>query len=311
MPARWIVGCTLAGLWAVAVPLRAETPSPAAVLMHCAARKPPVRGWKALRATCPGAEAALASAHLRSLLPPHWRKRLDSRGLAGLATLARRYGGAPPSARPDATALRNAARRLAPPAPAPSLWDRVRAWVRQWTDPLVKLLQHWLGALAHGSRRARVLRTMLWILGTLLSAIVLLAIYLGMRIGVFRRGSSRASQPRRRGESHGPAAPPHVVPDWVALGDQPSRLLQLLVDALLGARRLDRDRSLTCGELSARARFDTAAQREEFTDIARLAERERFGPPGVIRVPDALLRGARTLHSLCTASPDRDDQGAR
>lgn len=305
------MGLALAALGVLAPPSHAAPRPSRSVLAQCATHRPALQGWKALRAGCPGIDSALTRLHLRALLPPHWRQSLSSRALAGLAALTHRYAATPRSAFPDPAALRKAARALAPPAPAPSLWARLRAWFHRWTAPLVAQLRHWLRSLAHGHRRSRVLRAMLWILGSLLSVIVLLAIYLGLRAGAFRRHSRRISHPGQHHDAHGPPAAQGSEPDWSALAEQPSRLLQLLIEVLVGARRLEGDRPLTCRELTARARFDTSAQREEFRRIALLAERQRYGPPGAIRIPDSVLRNAKALHAQCLAPPQDVAQEAR
>ncbi len=305
MPARWIMGLALASLVAAAPPPGAATIAPRSALAQCAAHRPALRGWTAMRAHCPGIEAAFARLHLRGLLPAHWRKSVSSASLPGLAELAHRYSAAPRSALPDAAALRDAARTLAPPAPAPTLWERLRAWVHKWDARLMRQLVHWLGSFGHGRKRARVLRVMLAILAALLTAIVAVAYYLARRAGLFARRPARDARSRGHLPARAPHAPPEAEPDWTALVDQPSRVLQLLIEALVGCRRLDGERHLTCRELAARARLDTPAQRDDFAHIALLAERERYGPPVAVHVPEPLLRSARALHSQCSAPPER------
>ena len=305
MPARWIMGLALAGLVAAAPPPGAATLAPPSALAQCAAHRPALHGWKALRAHCPGINATFARLHLRGLLPPHWRNSVSSASLPGLAELAHRYSAAPRSALPDAAALRAAARSLAPPAPAPTLWERLRTWLHKWDARLMRQLAHWLGSLAHGRKRARVVQVMLGILAALLTAIVAVAYYLARRAGLFARRPARDARSRARLSARVPDASLEAEPDWTALLDQPSRVLQLLIAALLGCGRLEEERHLTCRELLARARFDTPAQRDDFAHIALLAERARYGPPIAVQVPEPLLRSARALHSQCRALPQR------
>ena len=82
-----------------------------------------------------------------------------------------------------------------------------------------------------------------------------------------------------------------------------SMLLRMLVTTLVRSGRLRLERSLTHRELSARARFDDASQREAFQRVAALAERTVYGSHDVpaeevepivaaARELDAKLRGA-------------------
>jgi hypothetical protein len=79
--------------------------------------------------------------------------------------------------------------------------------------------------------------------------------------------------------------------------------LRMLVTTLVQSGRLRAERSLTHRELSARARFDDAQQRESFQRVAALAERTVYGSVAVpaeeiepivaaARELDAQLRGA-------------------
>ena len=315
MPVRWITGIALAALAATA-PLRAESLAARTVIARCAAHKPAIHGLTALRAACPGVERALARLHVRALLPHHWRRTLTSTGLGELSTLARRYRGRPRSALPDPATLRSTALGLAPrrpPAPPPSLWDRLFNWVHGWIAPLATLLERWLRSLARGPRDRQLLVEAIWFAGAALIATAVLAIILQLRAAgllgsKYVRGARR---PRRASPAPTPAAPPPGTPDWAALRDQPSGLLCLLIDALLGTHRLDRARDLTCRELIARARFDSEAQRRGFAQIALLAERERFGPDTALTVPESMLLDARTLHAQLGTPPGDAGEEAR
>ena len=135
---------------------------------------------------------------------------------------------------------------------------------------------------------------------------------LAAQCGPIRRvGRCRGGRARRAGPPRPPTAAPPDAPDWAALRRQPSGLLRLLIDALMGARRLDRERDLTCRELIARARFDNDAQRRGFAQIALLAERERFGPCAAPTVPESMLLDARTLHAQLGKPPEHAGEDAR
>lgn len=314
MPTRWFTGLALAAL-AAAAPLRAAPPA-GAVIARCAAHKPAIHGLTALRAACPGIERALAELRLQALLPPQWRQTLTSAGLGELSTLARRYRGRPRSALPDPAALRRAAVALAPPRPParpPSLWARLLDWVRGWIAPIATRLEHWLQSLARGPRDRQLLVQAVWVVGAALIATAVLAIVLQLRAaGLLGSRSARGTRRPRRTAPLPPAtAASASAPDWGALGRQPSGLLRLLIDALMEAHRLDRARALTCRELIARARFDSAAQRRDFAQIALLAERERFGPAAALTVPESMLRDARNLHAQLGKPPAAAGEDAR
>ena len=314
MPARWITGIALAAL--AAATLRAESLAARTVIARCAAHKPAIHGLTALRAACPGVERALAQLKLRELLPHQWRRTLTSAGLGELSTLAHRYRAGPRSALPDPAALRRAALGLAPrrpPARPPSLWARLFGWVHGWIAPIATLLERWLRSLARGAGDRRLLVQAVWLVGAALIATAMLVIVLQLRAaGLLGSKSARgARRPRRADPRRAPTAPPPGAPDWAALRRQPSGLLRLLIDALMGARRLDRERDLTCRELIARARFDNDAQRRGFAQIALLAERERFGPCAAPTVPESMLLDARTLHAQLGKPPEHAGEDAR
>ncbi len=307
MSARWITGITLAAL-AAAAPLRAESLAARTAIARCAAHKPAIHGWTALRAACPGIERALARLPVRALLPHHWRRTLTSTGLGELSTLAPRLRGSPRSALLDAATLRSIALGLAPrrpPAPPPSLWARLFNWVYGLITPIATLFERWLRSLARGPRDRQLLIEAIWFVGAALIATAVLAIILQLRAAgllgsKYARGARR---PRRASPAHTSAAAPPATPDWAALRARPSALLCVLIDALLGAHRLDRARDLTCRELITLARFDSEAQRRGFAQIALLAERERFGPDAALTVPESMLLEARTLHAQLGSPP--------
>jgi uncharacterized protein DUF4129 len=91
--------------------------------------------------------------------------------------------------------------------------------------------------------------------------------------------------------------------DALAAERKASMLLRMLVATLVRSGRLRTERGLTYRELSARATFDDAQQRESFRRVASLAERTVYGGReitaeevepvvAVARALDAQLRGA-------------------
>ncbi|MGC8519517.1 MAG: hypothetical protein ACP5P4_13510 [Steroidobacteraceae bacterium] len=298
MPARQPFALALAALWSVSTPLHAAVPPPQAVLEHCAAHTPVLKGWPALHAQCPGLGHALKQLGLQQLMPPEWRTTLQSASLDELAALAHHYAGAPRSPQPNPAVLQDTALALAAPTPPPSEWDRVRAWLSHWSAPLTTFLRQHLGALLHGRNRVQLLHTLLWCLVALLLALALLGVYIGLRTGMLKRRTHRREH-SPRAQVRKTTATPSSSPDWGTLGTQPSRILRVLIEALVEAGRLEREQHLTCRELAEQARFDTGAQREEFAQVALLAERERFGPPAVARVPETVLQGIPALYAQC------------
>lgn len=99
-----------------------------------------------------------------------------------------------------------------------------------------------------------------------------------------------------------PVDPDSGEPDWALLREQPARVLRLLVDTLARAHRLEHDRHLTCRELETQARFDTESERGGFVRVARLAERQIYGPPGTAVLSEESLRDARLLHARLSAA---------
>jgi hypothetical protein len=91
--------------------------------------------------------------------------------------------------------------------------------------------------------------------------------------------------------------------DALSADRKASMLLRMLVATLVRSGRLRTERGLTYRELSARANFDDAQQREAFRRVATLAERTVYGGReitaeevepvvAVARALDTQLRGA-------------------
>ena len=296
------LGLALAALWSVATPLCAAVLPAAAptVLEQCAAHRPALKGWPALHAQCPGLGRALQQLGLTGLLPPNWRATLQSDGLGELAALAHHYAGSPRSLTPNPTVLQDTAHALATPTAAPSEWDRIRAWLSHWSAPLTAFVRRHLRALLRGRGRVQLLHTMLWCLLALLFGLASIGVYFALRTGLFKRRVRAARPPRS--ELAPPTPDPAPLLNWSDLGTQPSRILRVLVEALVEAGRLERERHLTCRELAAQASFDTEVQREAFAQVALLAERERYGPPAVARVPDTVLQRIPELYAQCRSA---------
>ncbi|MHB8813776.1 MAG: hypothetical protein ACYDAE_10965 [Steroidobacteraceae bacterium] len=306
MPARWNTGLALLAL-SIAGPLGAEPLAPQAVIARCASQTDAkITGLAALSRPCPGVGDALDQLRLTARLPLDWQKTLTAGGLADVEGLVRRYAGSPASEPPPAAGLRSIAAGLVPRQPPPSWSDRIKAWIRQWTDSLLHRTGQWLRSLGPALRHARHPLAIFLGLTALLLATVVVLLAFELRGTGLRRPLRRAARlPRRQrvaAASEGTFESPSREPDWARLRERPSRILQLLVDTLTRAHRLARDRHLTCRELETAARFEPEFERAGFARVARLAERELYGPPGVTLLSEEALRDAQMLHARLLAA---------
>lgn len=289
-------------------PILAGPSAARAVIERCAREADAsLRGIDALNRNCPQIEAAVHELGLDPLLPADWQTRTSARALVDLAALADRYAAPSPALRLDGARLKIIARSLEPPpAPAP-LWSRIEAWLRNWLTPKDESTSSWLRFLSRWHLSPQLARV---ILGALAALIVI-----GVAALIVRelKASGLIGSSRRRRSPRGAALgsrPSGVTPlDFRALDSAPPRerpalLLRLLVRALTRSHRLRNDRNLTCRELIAKTRFDNPLQREQFEQVALLAERSLYGGPALSApgIPDEMLRKARVLHAELLAS---------
>ncbi len=255
--------------------LRAGPLAPQAVIAGCVSRAGALAaGISALNKACPGVEDALARLKLTASMPSGWRKTLTAHGLADVNALQQRYSESRPSEPPRAASLRSIAAGLAPRQAPLTWWGRVKAWIRR---SLPQPLQRWLRSLGPQLRSTRHPQAIFLGLFVLVLTAVAAVLTFELRGTGFNRLRSGAAPPPR----HKPASADFsdsmgagpLEQDWTRLRAQPARLLRLLVETLTRARRLERDRSLTCRELETRARFETEAARAGFAQVALLAER--------------------------------------
>jgi hypothetical protein len=256
-----------------------------------------------VQAAPPDPQAAIAQRQLTAFMPPGWKKTVTARGVADVDILLHRYSGSQPSEPPKAAALRDIATALAP-RPARLTWSgRIWAWIRR---SLLRPVERWLRPLGPELRSMRHPQAIFFAVIALLMATVVAVLYFELRGSGLRRFIGRAtSQPRRRrgaAVSTESARADSRDPDWTLLRGHPVQVLRLLVTTLTRARRLEHDRHLTCRELETQARFETEVERAGFGQIARLAERELYGPPGITPLPDEILRDAQTLHARLSAA---------
>ena len=300
MPARWKVGLALLVL-SLAGPLGAEQPTARNVIGQCASQgNITPTGISDLDTACLGVGKALDQLGLTTLLPSGAPKALTAGELADLDALIRRYFGSPPAAPPQSATLRFLAARLAPPAPPPTWSDRIKAWIRQWTAPL----RQWLRSAHPEAAHSRAARAAFYALIALLFAAIAAALALELRGGGLSRPLRRSARPHRLRvgpSSQEPVGSMTDEPDWARLRAQPARVLRLLIEALTRSHRLGRERHLTCRELEVQANLDTDIERAGFVTIARLAEREVYGPPARTTVPEEILMSMRALRARLLA----------
>lgn len=305
MPARWKFGLALFGLILAgrlaAAPLGAQ-----ALIARCAFKADAqLKGISALDQACPGLRAALDQSGLTALLPSGWPESLTAPDLADLAALSRRYAGATPSAAPPTAALLSIATALIPPAP-PSTWSgRILSLIQHWTGPMLREAGHWLRSIGPAIGHSRHPQAVFYGLTALLLIAVAVVLAFELRgTGILRLRRLRARLPRGRiaPKPAEASAAQSGEPDWMSLREQPAGLLRLLIDALTRARRLERDRHLTCRELEREARFDSESERAGFARVTRLAERALYGPPGTAVLSEDVLRDAQQLHARLLAA---------
>jgi hypothetical protein len=179
----------------------------------------------------------------------------------------------------NAARLKAIAAALQPPAEPLSWGRRFNAWIAQWFEAN-RTWPSWLRPRwAPGDHLWSVL------MYTLAGAVVLGAVAV-VAIEVRAAGVLGRRDGRRRRNPVAGSVPvsTHQWPELTdieaaPLAERPVLVLRLLVAALARSHRLERDRSLTCRELITAARFDSAAQREQFMGFALLAERALYEAP--------------------------------
>lgn len=291
-------------------PVPARMPAAHTLIARCAQRAgTTLRGLDALRSACPGIEQAVHDLGLDALLPADWSRQASAVALADLADLADRYTGPAPALRLSAARLRAVALRLKPPPSPPSLWERFEAWIRARLGSASAGSTGWLRFLPHVSVGPRLRRLLFELLAGLVviaaGALVVVELRASGLVGAGRR--PRPTE-RRSSAGNGPTeerAADLADLDHAAPRERPVMLLRWLVQALARSHRLERDRDLTCRELIAHARFDTARQREDFGRVALLAESALYGGPqaAAAAIPEEVLSGARALHAQLLAAP--------
>jgi hypothetical protein len=266
--------------------------------------KEDVVGLKDLESACPGLMQALQEAGYLPLLSTAERDAMDVYGLSDLLTVDdwyREREGREVDASTLAPILESL--RAQEPERAPSLLERLQRWLRslferQQQGDKDNWLSRWFDELDVSEKIVRSI---------LLGAIALLLI---MVIGVIYNELRAAGLLRQRPvvqddavKAASSASGDAADLDALSADRKASMLLRMLVATLVRSGRLRTERGLTYRELSARATFDDAQQRESFKRVASLAERTVYGGReltadevepvvAIARALDAQLRGA-------------------
>ena len=265
-------------------------------------------GLTALEAQCPGLTSALEQSGYLPLLSTSLRDELDVYDLGDLLVVDDWYAKQDPAGRaPDVGTLGPILDALNAQKPEPPLtwFERFKRWLRtfaerQQQDDSESWFTRWLDS---AQLSEKVATTILFIALAVILALTILVIVNELRAaGVLRKrladetGSTASS-------SAAPEEDEALDLDSLPADRKASMLLRMLVTTLVESGRLRTERSLTHRELSARATFDDAAQRESFQRVAAFAERTVYGSREVpaaevepivaaARTLDAQLRGA-------------------
>ncbi len=265
-------------------------------------------GLTALEEECPGLTAALERTGYLALLSTAAQDELDAYDLSDVSFVDAWY---------DEEAVRDvdvgtlgpildSLRAQEPERPLTWL-ERFKRWLRSLVERQQNNPDNWLSRwLDDVDVPDAVARGILLVCLGLIIVLTILVVVAELRAaGIFRK---------RHGEQDAAMV---AVGAGGAQGDEPGdvdalpadrkapMLLRMLVRTLVQSGRLRTERSLTHRELSARATFDDAQQRESFRRVAALAERTVYGVGEVsdaevepivaaARTLDAQLRGAAT-----------------
>jgi hypothetical protein len=268
-------------------------------------------GLTALEEECPGPTRALEQSGYLPLLATSMRDQLDVYDLADVRAVDDWYAQEDSQQGSAARELDvgtlgpilDSLRTQTPQRPL-SWFERFKRWLRSMADRQQGESDNWLSRwLENAAVTEKVAIAILYIALALILGLTILVIVNELRAaGVFRQ---------RRADAADNIAPGKAAPDEDAAVDldslpvdrKASMLLRMLVTTLVQSGRLRTERSLTHRELSARAAFDDARQRESFQRVAALAERTVYGSHEVSAAEvepivaaalslDAQLRGA-------------------
>jgi hypothetical protein len=278
-----------------------------AELEACAARLDPELdvGFGRIAARCPRLATELEESPWLPWLPESWRdpgNDLSAGGLAELRELIERER--------ERALLRDTPQpaALAPVladlgrdgSERPSLWKRVRDWLRsilepQRAAPRESWLERWLLRLDPSEAFLRAIGYLAIVAVIALAIVILINELRATGLLRARRSAAAARRVARASE--------RSLPTWsdveaAPLAERPGLVLRILLDLLTRARRLPPADRLTARELGALAELPGAQDRERFRELALVAERARYAgaaPPA--SAIEAVVTYARELAS--------------
>ncbi|HTP40693.1 MAG TPA: DUF4129 domain-containing protein [Steroidobacteraceae bacterium] len=256
-----------------------------------------VHGLAALEARCPGLTQSLSALGWPGQLPESWQSTVNGDALLDLGELGLRYQVAAPRSTLQTVALDRILKAMAleKPRTGHSWWQRFKDWLGSWLtardSDQDSWLARWLDAHSLSESALRILVYLL--LGAVVSAALLVVANELRAAGLLAPRAPGATPGQAPPDQPANATPAPTLRDLErsALDAQPALLLRLLVARLRALDLLPADRNLTHRELVARAGLTAPRQREQFADVARLAERVVYGGEGVRTGADETVLG--------------------
>jgi hypothetical protein len=290
-------------LWLLAAPavFAQEDRSARQVLDECIeATAPDVIGLSALEEKCPGLEQALTDLGLAAFIADWQRDSIGVYGLMSLRSVADRYSEPPAAREVQVESLQPILDQLKEPVQAeqaPTWLERFRRWLRNLMGKKDADTDSWLSRWLDGYTLSETAQKIL-VYGSLILVVLLAVAVIVNEVRVARKHRRKKDRMEASGVAGVTALAARSLDlDAAARSERPSILLQMLVATLVKSGRLQAERSLTHRELTVRARFDDASQRESFRRVAQLAERIVYGGDEAPAELDDVVQAGRALHS--------------
>lgn len=264
-------------------------------------------GLTALEEECPGVTGALEQSGYLSLLSTAERDQLDGYDLSDLIFVDYWYDdAAPPERAVDVATLTPILDSLrAQTEERPLTWfERFKRWLRAILERPESSQDNWFTRWLDNAKISDfVASVILYVALALILGLTIFVIVNELRAAGVFSGRRKSEHDSIAGGAAATAEDAAAEFDSLSAQRKASMLLRMLVATLIQSGRLRTERSLTHRELSARARFDDARQRESFQRVATLAERTVYGSGEIpaeeiepivaaARDLDAQLRGA-------------------
>jgi hypothetical protein len=264
-------------------------------------------GLTALEKACPGLTAVLERAGYLALLPTAAQDEMDVYDLSDLLYVNSWYSEQAVRDLDDDTLgpILDSLRAQEPERPLTWL-ERVRRWLRSLVERQQGDRDDWLSRWLEGvDVPDAVARGILYACLGLIIVLTLLVIVAEMRAaGIFRKRRGEQDAAMVAGGAGAAKGDTPEALDALSADRKAPMLLRMLVQTLVKSGRLRAERSLTHRELSARATFDNAEQRESFRSVAALAERTVYGEGEVSDAEvEPVVTAARTLDAQLRGAP--------